>query len=156
MYFLLVGVLMFAAPLMSIALEYAVLHTSNDLVYLIGKWFVFWCVGLRLLLAGLRQSFNPSFTAKSIFEIDDASVSPIVQELGFHNLALGVLGVATLFNAAWIPAGALAGGLFYGLAGVKHIFGHAKNAERITAMVSDLWAFVVLAGYLGGVYLTIV
>ena len=33
---------------------------------LVGRWFVFWAVGVRLSLAGLRQFLQPAFTARQI------------------------------------------------------------------------------------------
>jgi len=61
-----------------------------SICYLIGKWFVFWAIGVRLFLAGLRQASKPSFTAKEIFHIQSFAV---IRELGFGNLAIapGVL-----------------------------------------------------------------
>jgi hypothetical protein len=39
---------------------------------LIGKWFLFWAAGVRLMLAAFRQLFQPEFTARQIFKIEDA------------------------------------------------------------------------------------
>ena len=46
---------------------------------LIFKWFVFSGVGLRLLTAGLKQSINPSFTAKEIFKVNEENSFRIVR-----------------------------------------------------------------------------
>jgi len=56
---------MFVLPLASIAIE-AAIHQAS-MLWLIGKWFVFWGVGARLLLAGVRQYFQPAFTVCSTF-----------------------------------------------------------------------------------------
>ena len=37
---------------------------------LIGKWFLFWAAGVRLMLAAFRQLFQPEFTARQIFKIE--------------------------------------------------------------------------------------
>jgi hypothetical protein len=48
---------------------------------------------------------------------------------------------------------ALVGGLYYLLAGVKHVLNREKrNAERNMAMISDLFIAVVLGGYLTATY----
>jgi hypothetical protein len=71
MYLAVVVLLMGVLPAVSIVAEAALSHGGADLTLLIGKWFVFWSVGVRLILAGLRQTANPSFTAESIFEVRD-------------------------------------------------------------------------------------
>lgn len=146
MYFLIIALFMFVLPVASIATEYGWLHTSGDLVALIGKWFAFWGVGMRLGIAGARQAFNPAFTARDIFEIEDTRVRPIVRELGFANLALALLGLCALLPGWAMPA-ALAGGVFFALAGWKHMQARERNATRAAAMVSDLFVALVLLGY---------
>ena len=147
MYFLVIALFMLILPLASIAAEHAWLHTSSDLVALTGKWFAFWGVGMRLGIAGLRQAFNPAFTAQDVFEIDDTRVHPIVRELGFANLALGLLGLLALIPH-WTTPAALAGGVFFALAGWKHITAKERNLTRTVAMVSDLFIALVLVVYL--------
>ncbi|MFT3727398.1 MAG: hypothetical protein QM759_06225 [Terricaulis sp.] len=113
-----------------------------------GKWYVFCAVGIRLLLAGARQALQPRFTLKQIFEIDAEDALQIVRELGFANLAMGVLGLTALLDPKLTFAGALAGGIFYGLAGLLHVLSKEKrNATRTTAMLTDLLVFAVLAYY---------
>lgn len=146
MYFLVIAFFMLILPVASIAAEYAWLHTSADLVALTGKWFAFWGVGMRLGLAGLRQAFNPAFTAQDIFEIEDERVHPIIRELGFANLALALLGLLALLPGWTMPA-ALAGGLFFALAGWKHVVASERNSTRTVAMVSDIFIALVLIGY---------
>ena len=38
---------------------------GGGLMPLVGKWFVFWAVGARLFIAGIRQVIQPAFTAAS-------------------------------------------------------------------------------------------
>lgn len=147
MYFIVIALFMLILPAACVAAEYSWLHTSSDLVALTGKWFAFWGVGMRLGLAGLRQAFNPAFTARDIFEIEDERVHPIVRELGFANLALGLLGLFALLPG-WAPPAALAGGLFFALAGWKHVATSERNVTRTVAMVSDVFIALVLATYL--------
>ena len=86
MYLAVVVILMVLAPLASLAYEVAAGH--GGWVFLAGKWFVFWAVGVRLLIAAARQIAKPEFTARDIFEIEDVKAFVVVQELGFANLAL--------------------------------------------------------------------
>lgn len=147
MYFVVIALFMLILPLACIAAEYQWLQSSTDLVALTGKWFAFWAVGMRLGLAGLRQAFNPAFTAKDIFEIEDERVHPIVRELGFANLALATLGMLALIPG-WATPAALAGGVFFALAGWKHVVARERNLTRSVAMISDIFIALVLAGYL--------
>jgi hypothetical protein len=89
MYFAFVVFLMFVLPVVSTAVEALWFNGSHGLMFLVGKWFVFWTVGLRLLLAGIRQVAMPRFTAESIFEIKDPAANAVVREVGFANLAMG-------------------------------------------------------------------
>jgi hypothetical protein len=150
MYLAVIILLMGILPALSVIIEFYILHSSADLMFLIGKWFVFWGVGVRLVLAGLRQIANPTFTADVIFGVKEKAALTIVQELGFANLSIGLLGVLALVRSEWIVPAAMTGGLFYGLAGIKHLIKGERNRTENIAMVSDLFIFLVLAGYLVG------
>jgi hypothetical protein len=149
MYLAMIILLMAVLPAISVLVEFSILHSSADGLLLIGKWFVFWGVGIRLMLAGLRQIANPTFTADVIFGVKEEAALTIVQELGFANLSIGLLGVLALVRSEWIVPAAITGGLFYGLAGIKHLTKGDRNRTENIAMVSDLWIFLVLAGFLG-------
>ena len=58
--YLAVVLLMGVLPIASVLAEIAFSHSETRLPIFIGKWFVFWAVGVRLLLAGLRQIVNPA------------------------------------------------------------------------------------------------
>lgn len=153
MYLAAIVLLMGVLPAGSIIVELALSHGGADLLALVGKWFVFWACGIRLLLAGLKQVADPGFTAKAIFGIEDKAAEVIVRELGFGNLSIGLLGSLTLWQPAWIVPAAIAAGLFYGLAGLQHLLKDGRNAKENIAMVSDLLLFALLAIFLAGVSL---
>src|SRR5271168_2776206 len=96
MYFLIVLLFRLVLPVGSIYLEHSYLHSATPRMLLIGKWFVFWSAGVRLFLAGLRQFFQPRFTAEQIFGIKSDDALPLVRELGVANFATGVVGIASL------------------------------------------------------------
>jgi hypothetical protein len=56
----------------------------------------------------------------------------------------GSIGLLSLALPGWLPAAALAGGLFYGFAGVGHIFHAHRNKLENVAMISDLMISVLL------------
>ncbi|MGE3302273.1 MAG: hypothetical protein AB7M12_04100 [Hyphomonadaceae bacterium] len=147
MYYAVLALFLLVLPLACILAETAWLHTSADLIALTGKWFAFWALGARLGLTGFSQAFNTASTTRDIFEIEDERVHPIVRELGFANLALALLGVFALLPG-WTPPAALAGGLYFALAGWKHLAARERTATRVAAMASDLFMACVLGGYL--------
>lgn len=147
MYFAVILLFMLVLPVASIATEVYALHSAVPVMALIGKWFTFWGMGVRLGIAGVRQAFNPAFTARDVFNIEDAAVHPIVRELGFANLALAVLGLLAIVPA-WTAPAAAAGVVFFTLAGWKHFTAGERNTTRTVAMASDLFIALVLAAYL--------
>lgn len=147
MYLLMIVLTLLILPLVSILFEMTVAGGDAGLMLLVGKWFVFWAGGLRLLLASLSQIFNPGYTARSIFDIKDPQASKIVTELGFGNFSIGTISALSLLFPAWLLPAAVAGGLFYGLAGIKHVFNQRRSPKENIALASDLFVFVVLAAF---------
>ena len=146
MYFASVVLFLLVCPVASVAIEAGRLHESFASVALIGRWWTFWAVGVRLFVAGIRQVVQPRFTAEEIFGIRDANALPIVREIGFANLSMGTLGILSVVRSEWVIAAALVGGLYYGLAGFVHLPRKEKNAKEYTAMVSD-WLVACVLGW---------
>jgi uncharacterized protein YjeT (DUF2065 family) len=144
MYFVVLIFFLLICPIASIAVEFARSGHVHSLIFLIGKWLTFWAVGVRLLVAGVRQIIQPRFTAKEIFQTLDTSSLPIVREVGFANLSMGILATWSIFHPDWIAPAAIVGGLYYGFAGLGHLPQHNKNAKELTAMISDLLVSGVL------------
>jgi hypothetical protein len=147
MYIASVALLTFVLPTASAIAGLFVFKNATSILPLVGQWFVFWAVGVRLLIAGLRQAVDPKFTAEEIFGIKSPEPLVLVQELGFANISTGILGVCTMFNVSWVMPAAIVGGLYYGLAGVKHMFRRERNLFENVAMYSDLFVFVMLFVY---------
>lgn len=94
-----------------------------------------------------RQAVKPAFTAKDIFHIDSVESHTIVRELGFANICFGLLGILSLFVLQWRSAAAFTGGMYMGIAGVYHIIKKPASPNEVIAMVSDIFIFLVMAGY---------
>jgi hypothetical protein len=138
---------MLILPLLSIALE-AVIKKIPLSLELTAKYFIGWAIGVRLLIAGLRQSTRPQFTAEQIFNIRDGGESlPIIRELGFGNICLGLIGIISFFNSQWRLPAAVAGGLYFGLAGLLHAFRKAATRNELIAKISDLFIFGIALLY---------
>lgn len=145
MYLISVVLLMLIFPIASIAVDALAFHGAVDFIGLVGKWFVFWAVGMRLFIAGVRQVTQPQFTAETIFTLEDRRSYAIVRELGFANLSMGVLGLWSLVAPSWVAPAAIVGGLYYGFAGLGHIVRRQRNLHEQTALISDLLIFLLLA-----------
>jgi hypothetical protein len=144
MYVAMLFALMIIFPIASIAIE-ALVHNHGVLsVVMLGKWFVFWAVGARLLIAGLRQIAQPRYTAEAILGVRDADATLIVRELGFANAAIGSVGVAGIFFAGWAAPLTVIGAIFYGLAGMNHALHGKRSKLQNAAMISDFFAAAVL------------
>ncbi|MGB6604562.1 MAG: DUF6790 family protein [Steroidobacteraceae bacterium] len=145
MYYVVVAAFMFVLPVLSVAVELAVADASIGAAT-VCKWFAFWSVGWRLLLAGLKQIAQPQYTAHTILGLRNAESLTLVRELGFANVSMGLLGVLSLLVPSWQLGAALAGGVFYALAGTNHLFQVHRNRLESAAMLSDIFAAVVLLG----------
>lgn len=131
-------------PITGIVADIFILKSQISIFNLMLKWFVFSGVGLRLLSAGLKQAINPSFTASEIFKVKDKNSFPIVREIGFANISLGVAGVMSFFFSGFRLASSVSGGLYFGLAGCLHLFSKKRSKDEVFAMFSDYFIFFVL------------
>ncbi|MFT3883441.1 MAG: hypothetical protein QM703_27795 [Gemmatales bacterium] len=147
MYFFIVAALMVALPFASILLDMVLPSQPAPFMMLLGKWYVTWAVGVRLGLADIRQILQPRYTAETLLGIKDPAAHLVVRELGFANFSFGVLGMVSLFVPAWTIPAAIVGSLFYGLAGINHTLQPHRNKLENVAMLSDLFAALVLAIY---------
>lgn len=149
MYIAIVALTMLILPAASVAIPYA-LDPAATLLVLIGRWFVFWGVGVRLTLAGIRQSLQPEFTARSIFRMTGDEALPIVRELGVANVATGVVGLLSIAAPSFTLPVAIAAAIFYGAAGARHAMARDRSLNETVAMASDLFLFAVLMIFLIG------
>ena len=149
MYALIVLLLMLVLPAGSIFVEY--LRGAGPLMMLVGKWFVFWSAGVRLVLAGLRQFFQPRFTSDQVFGNKTDEALPVVRELGVANFATGVVGTISLLQPSFVLPVAIAACIFYGVAGFRHVMEKDRSRNQNLATISDLFAFLVFAAYIASV-----
>ena len=152
LYLINVLVVMLILPVASVVTE-CIKHTSIFGWPLIGKWFVFWAIGVRLLTAGIRQVAKPSFTAREIFHISNEESFVIVKELGYANICMGAIGILSIFSSACCLLAAFGGGLYFGLAGLQHMIKKPVSANERIALVSDVLISLLMARYLLFTYL---
>ena len=149
MYYLVVLLTTLVLPVASIAVD-AHRTGGTELTLLIGKWFVFWGIGVRLFIAGLSQLTRPAFTAREILGIEAGNAGPLVAELGTANVGLGLIGIISLWRTGWTTPAALAGGLFLAVAGCVHARAESRTRKETVAMVTDLVVALAAAIYLCG------
>jgi hypothetical protein len=146
MYILIVVLTMLILPIGSVAIARGVDPTAAW-IDLIGLWFVFWAVGVRLGLAGARQILRPEFTAHDIFKLEGDGPLVIVRELGFANLAIGIVGLLVVLFPSFVLPAAIYASIFYAAAGAMHVSESKRGRNENVAMLSDLFAALVLAGF---------
>lgn len=134
-------------PILSVFIEKMVDKEQSITFLFIGKWFIFYAVGFRLLMAGIKQISNPAFTARDIFQIEDKSSYIIVKELGFANLCFGFIGIISLFLPEWRVVSAFGSGLYFGLAALNHFIRKSAGANELFALITDIFIFIVLLIY---------
>jgi hypothetical protein len=144
-YLIAVSVLTFVLPAICTVAQLLINKDTKFLFELFGKWFIFFAVGLRLFLAGIKQITSPAFTAKEIFHINSIDSFPIVRELGFSNLCFGLIGLISLFQPSWRIVSAFGSGLYYGLAGLQHYLKKPAGINEKFALVTDVLIFILLA-----------
>ena len=147
MYRAIILLLIFVLPIGSVGAEWLSSGGATPPMLLVGKWFVFWAAGVRLLLAGIKQFLQPEFTAHQIFKMKTDEALPVIRELGIANFAAGVLGVASIWATSFVLPVAIWGAIFYGVAGAQHVTQKGKSGNETLAMATDLFAFVALAVY---------
>jgi hypothetical protein len=146
-YIIIVLLLMLVLPAFSVVNERHFLGSHAGLLLLVGKWFVFWGVGIRLLSAGVRQAVNPKYTAETILGLKTSEPWVVTRELGFANIAIGTVALGSILAHQWLTPAALAGAVFYGLAGTCHLVRKNRNRLQSVAMLSDLFACGILCAY---------
>lgn len=135
-------------PLGLAVVDRFVMGAPSGFLVLLAFWMAFWAGGVRLLLAGLRQTLWPKLTTEQIFGIKGDEVLPVMREVGFANLAMGTLGILSVLDRSLLVPAAIVSGIYYGLAGAGHLAHGKLNLMRRVAMITDLWVFAVLAVYL--------
>ncbi len=139
---------MVVLPIVSIVIELIASGGDADVWFTIGKWFLFWGVGMRLFVAGISQLFKPQFTANNIL---GGTTSPaalqVVQELGFANLGMGAVALIAPWVSDWAIPASIPAIVFLGLAGLRHIAKPGKNGKEFLATITDLFVAVVLLAF---------
>lgn len=151
-YFILVIGQTIVLPIVSALIE--LLMVGGDPVLVFGKWWVFWGVGTRLLVAGIAQVSGKGPTTQILGAAHpSAQEVQLTRELGTANIGMGAAGLLALVPGWALPAG-LAGGVFLLIAGMLHLPKKGKNPQETLATWTDLIVGVVVI--VVGAYLLLV
>ncbi len=142
-YLLTVVALVVVLPLLSLVVQRGTTRSDVGLLDAVFRWHVFWAIGVRLLSAGVRQIVQPSFTAREIFNIQGQEALPVVRELGFANVCLGLAAAISVSVASWRVPAAFAGGLYFGIAAAMHVIKRPASPNEWIALVSDVVIFSI-------------
>lgn len=141
-YFVLVIAQTIALPVVCGAIELAVV--GGDPVLVFGKWWVFWGVGTRLLVAGIAQVSGRGPTTEILGStVPSVQEKQLTRELGTANIGMGISGLLALVPGWALPAG-IAGGVFLLIAGIMHLPKKGKNAQEALATWTDLLVGIVV------------
>lgn len=147
--FYLLAKLLFIIILPTMSIVGTMLITGSSLhLSLIMQWFIFWGLGIGHVLAGIKQSYNPAFTAHKIFGITNNDCFPIIRELGFANISIGLLAIISLFIPSWRLPAACAGCTFLGLAALLHIIKKPTTPNEWLALFFDIFMACFLATFI--------
>lgn len=128
-------------PLVSGTIELAT--TGGNPIEIYGRWWAFWGVGTRLVVAGTVQLVRPETTAAILGTRQPTeSELQIAKELSTANLGMGLAGLLAIHPVWAAPAGA-AGGVFLLIAGLIHVVKKDKNAAETLATWTDLLVGVI-------------
>lgn len=148
-YFIVVILQMVVLPIASGTIE--LITTGGNPVEIYGRWWVFWGIGTRLLLAGVVQLVRPETTARILgAEAPTPAERQVTRELSTANLGMGLAGLLAL-NPNWAAAAGTAGGVFLLGAGLMHVTKRKKNAQETLATWTDLLVGLVALVLLGTV-----
>jgi hypothetical protein len=79
---------MFIFPTSSVGVELLFNRYTSSLIKIIGKWLIFWAVGIRLFTTGLRQIIKPKLISEGILGIKGRGVWQLVRELDLANISI--------------------------------------------------------------------
>lgn len=146
MYFVLVILLMLVLPLASAGIERYAGHIGMGLPILIERWLVFF--GASVSDSPSQEyvrSQNRSSQRKRSSASRARSLRLSYPNSGLRNTAIGIVGVGSVLHPSWLTSAAVAGCVFYALAGINHIRHRHRTRLQNIAMVSDV---LLLASWL--------
>ncbi len=127
-------------PLCSIIIELIYKKDSPD-PGLIGKWFIFWGLGVYLLASGIVHMVRPLADLNRFYGSKDQVARGMVRKLGIAKITMGVAGILSLFNGQLLEITALMTVVYFGMTTLWYFLRKADPAYEAFTLVSDLMLF---------------
>jgi len=106
-------------------------------------------VSRRKIIHSGDETNNPTrIYPKQIFQFKSEESFIVIRELGFANVCIGLIGILSLLKPVWNAPAAIAGGLYFGLAGLSHLLKKPESKNEVIAMISDIFIFLLMLVYL--------
>jgi len=133
-------------PIISIGINIFVNYKKNiknNFSEIIGNWFIFWSIGIRLFTAGLMQIFNPVYTANLLrLNLNDFIV---IRELGLSNLSIGLLGIISFYKHGLQKYVCIYILIFFSGASIIHITRllQYSNFDEIITLITNIFIIMI-------------
>ncbi len=125
----------------AIAIHYATTTPINGL--LLGRWFVFWTIGVRLMVAGLTEVMSSRRQGNIIF-LQGSESGEYRKIIGYLKILLAALGFLCMIKAQSSLIAALTAGIYLGLTGFRHDFKKPCTAIEWLYLGYDIIVFFVI------------
>ncbi len=93
----------------------------------------------------MHQVLRPEFTVQGILGGANGDAAHIAQELGFANICMGIAAIVAFTRPEWWVVGAIPGGMFLLLAGLRDVAKPGKDREELVATWTDLLVGAAMA-----------
>ena len=137
------ALLLTALPVLSVAYEY---HFAQAALTgaLIGKWFAFWAIGVRLMLAGCTQLASRRSKSRDVFAArEDSKI--VKKATGVADIVLAAMGFLCFEIGEASLLATITLGIYMGLACLQQDFKKPATITGWINMVYDLIVFAVIA-----------
>ncbi|MFT3704302.1 MAG: hypothetical protein QM802_18180 [Agriterribacter sp.] len=133
----------FGLPALSVLIQH---HVTKETITasLLGKWFILWVLGVRLLVVGFVQVVRRGRSA--VQQSEDGL--DLVKIAGLVKMGLSLLGFLCVTHPQWSLLPTITVGIYLGLAGFQHDFKKPSTTEGWISMIYDMVVFVVITGCL--------
>lgn len=130
-------------PFIAICVE-AIRSDGRILATVIEKWFLFFAIGMRFLLGGIRRTARIKFRTGKIFHIEKRKCCPVLRELGITNFSFGTVAVISFFIPSWRNITAFGSCLYYGAAAFSELLIKQAGMNHVFMLFSNVCIFLIL------------
>ena len=110
------------------------------------KWFLFWSIGIRLLLIGIKKVLFPLFYIKKVYK-SYCNQPNIIKDFGFSYISIGILGIISLFYDNWKFPTYITGSILYLLIGLNYFKEeyHKFNISNFYNLINIFFPIIILS-----------